>query len=43
MGMGQTMDRDRVMLGANGTKFEKKRRFGKLEVGYKKGEDAEGR
>ena len=31
------------MVGANGTKFGEKRRFGKLLVGNKKGKEEEGR
>ena len=43
LGVGLTVDRDRVMVGAKGAKFGKKGRFGKLVVKNKKGEEAEER
>ena len=43
IGVGLTVDRDRVMVGENNTKFGEKRRFGNLAVGNKKGKEAEGR
>ena len=38
-----TVDREGAMVGANDANFGKKRISGKLAVGNKKGEDAEGR
>ena len=43
LGAGLTIDGYGVMVGANKATFGKKRRFGKLAVGDKKGEEAEGR
>ena len=40
---GITVDGDRVMVGANDAKVDKKRRFGKMEVGDKKGKEVEER
>ena len=37
------MDMDGVMRGANDTKFGENRRFRNLEVGDKKGKEAEGK
>ena len=39
LGAGLTVDRDGVMVGANDAKFGEKRRFGKLVVSDKKGEE----
>ena len=43
MGAGLTVDEGRVMRGENNAKFGEKRRFEKLAVGDKKGEEAERR
>ena len=42
MGTGLTIDGYRLMGEANDAKFSKKRRFGKLVVGDKKGKETEG-
>ena len=43
LGVGITVDGDRVMVGVNGAKFGEKSKFGKLTAKDKKGEEAEGR
>ena len=43
MGVELTIDKDGVMVGVKKSKFGEKRRFSKLEVGNKKGKEAEGR
>ena len=43
LGARLTVDGYGVMVGANEETFGEKRRFGKLAVGDKKGEEAEGR
>ena len=43
MGAGLTVDEGRVLRGENNAKFGEKKRFEKLAVGDKKGEEAERR